>query len=217
MDAPTELRAQVLLFDMDGTLVDSAAIVEDCWRRFASRHGLDAGAILAVSSGRPTIEVIAQFATPGMDPAAETARIEREELDRTEGIREIPGSRRLLESLDPGRWAVVTSAPRELARRRLVAAGLPVPQVLVGADDVTAGKPDPQGYRMAAEALGADPGEAVVFEDAEAGLLAGRAAGAAAVVVGGRTGGAADGLPRLADFRGVTVTAAGSRLRVVLG
>lgn len=216
MDTPTELRARVLLFDMDGTLVDSAEVVEDCWRRFAARHGLDAEAILAVSSGRPTVEVIEQFATPGMDPAAETARIEDEEMDRTEGIREVPGAGRLLASLEPGRWAVVTSAPRELARRRLVAAGLPVPAVLVGADDVSAGKPDPQGYRMAAKALGAGAGEAVVFEDAEAGLLAGRAAGAATVVVGAYAGEAAAGLPRVADLSGARVVADGADLRVVL-
>lgn len=216
MDTPTELRARVLLFDMDGTLVDSAEVVEACWRRFASRHGLDAEAILAVSSGRPTIEVIEQFATPGMDPAAETSRIEDEEMDRTEGIREVRGARRLLESLEPGRWAVVTSAPRELARRRLAAAGLPVPAVLVGADDVSAGKPDPQGYRMAAKTLGSAAGEAVVFEDAEAGLLAGRAAGAATVVVGDYAGEAAAGLPRLADLAGATVVADDEELLVRL-
>lgn len=211
------MRARVLLFDMDGTLVDSAEVVEACWRRFAARHGLDAEAILAVSSGRPTIEVIEQFATPGMDPAAETARIEAEELDRVEGIFEVPGAKALLESLEPGRWAVVTSAPRELARRRLIAAGLPVPAVLVGADDVSAGKPDPEGYRKAAKALGAGPDEAVVFEDAEAGLLAGIASGAAAVVVGGYEGEAAAGLPRVSDLREITVGADGAELVVSVG
>ncbi|WP_211253330.1 HAD-IA family hydrolase, partial [Glycomyces tenuis] len=176
------LPAEVLLFDMDGTLVDSSVAVEGAWRRFAARTGLDAEAILAVAHGRPTVEVIAEFAPPGMDVAAETARIEAEEIDRTEGIVEIAGAAALLESLDPDRWAVVTSATAELARRRLTTAGLPQPKVLVSADDITNGKPDPEGYRMAAEALGAAPGDAVVFEDAEAGLLAGRASGAATVV-----------------------------------
>ncbi|WP_051393163.1 HAD-IA family hydrolase [Glycomyces arizonensis] len=217
MDAVTVLSAEVLLFDMDGTLVDSSASVEDAWRRFAARTGLDAEAILAVAHGRPTVEVIAAFAPPGMDVAAEAARIEAEEVDRTEGIAEIAGAAALLGSLDPDRWAVVTSATTELARRRLAVVGLPQPQVLVSADDITNGKPNPEGYRMAAEALGASPASAVVFEDAEAGLLAGQGSGAATVVVGAYDGPAAEGLPRAADLRSVGTRSNGAGLEVVLG
>lgn len=210
------LAAEVLLFDMDGTLVDSSAAVEGAWRRFAARTGLDAEAILAVAHGRPTVEVIAEFATPGMDVAAETARIEAEEVDRTEGIVAITGAAALLGPLDPDRWAVVTSATTQLARRRLATAGLPRPKVLVSADDVMRGKPDPEGYLAAAEALGSTGAEAVVFEDAEAGILAGRGSGATAVVVGGYDGPAARGLPRVPDLREVRVRSSGSGLEVVL-
>lgn len=216
MNAVTVLPAEVLLFDMDGTLVDSSEAVEAAWRRFASRTGLDAEAILAVSHGRPTVEVIEEFAPAGMDVASETARIEAEEIDRTEGIAEIAGAGVLLRSLDPARWAVVTSATGELARRRLATAGLPQPKVLVSADDITQGKPHPEGYLKAAEALGAAPGGAVVFEDAEAGLLAGRASGAATVVVGGHDGAAAEGLPRVPDLREVRVVRSGPGLEVRL-
>ncbi|MEU6860108.1 HAD-IA family hydrolase [Glycomyces sp. NPDC046736] len=202
----TELAAEVLLFDMDGTLVDSTASVERAWGRFAARHGLDAAAILAVAHGRPTIEVVAQFAPPGVDAAAETDRIEAEEIDRTDGISEIPGAAKLLGSLDPASWAVVTSATRALTVRRLAAVGVPLPKVLVAADDVTSGKPHPQPYLMAAEALGADAKRAVVFEDAPAGLRSALAAGASPVVVGGYEGDEAAGLPRVADLSGVRVT-----------
>ncbi|THV25924.1 HAD-IA family hydrolase [Glycomyces paridis] len=211
-----ELAASVLLFDMDGTLVDSTASVERAWGRFAGRHGLDASAILAVAHGRPTIEVVTQFAPAGVDPVAETDRIESEEIDRTDGISEVPGSAALLGSLDPARWAVVTSATRALTLRRLEAVGIPLPKVLVAADDVVRGKPDPQPYLQAARALGFEASEAVVFEDAPAGLESARAAGAAPVVVGGYRGPAAEGLPRVPDMAAVRVRATDGGLAVSL-
>jgi mannitol-1-/sugar-/sorbitol-6-phosphatase len=211
------LTAAVLLFDMDGTLVDSTASVERAWSRFAARHGLDAAAILAVAHGRPTIEVVAEFAPAGLDAQAETDRIEAEEIDRTDGISEVPGAAALLGSLDPARWAVVTSATRALTLRRLAAVGVPLPKVLVAADDVTNGKPHPQPYLMAAKALGHEASGAVVFEDAPAGLESAKAAGAAPVVVGGYAGEVAVGLPRVADLTAVQVRANGTDLAVTLG
>jgi mannitol-1-/sugar-/sorbitol-6-phosphatase len=210
------LTASVLLFDMDGTLVDSTASVERAWGRFAGRHGLEASAILAVAHGRPTIEVVAEFAPHGVDVVAETDRIEAEEIDRTDGISEIPGSAALLSGLDRDRWAVVTSATRALTVRRLAAVGIPLPKILVAADDVTRGKPHPQPYMLAAKALGFDAAEAVVFEDAPAGLASARAAGAATVVVGDYKGEASEGLPRVPDMLSVSVSASGSGMSVTL-
>jgi len=210
------LTGAVLLFDMDGTLVDSTASVERAWGRFAERHGLDAAAILAVAHGRPTIEVVADFAPRGVDVVAETDRIEAEEIDRTDGISEIPGSAALLGSLDPSRWAVVTSATRALTTKRLAAVGIPLPKLLVAADDVTKGKPHPQPYMKAARALGYDASEAVVFEDAPAGLTSAKAAGAVTVVVGGYRGEAAEGLPRVPDLTAVRVAPNGFDLTVTL-
>lgn len=210
------LTASVLLFDMDGTLVDSTASVERAWGRFAARHGLEASAILAVAHGRPTIEVVAEFAPQGVDVVAETDRIEAEEIDRTDGISEIPGAAALLRALDRERWAVVTSATRALTVRRLAAVGIPLPKILVAADDVTRGKPHPQPYMLAAKALGFDATEAVVFEDAPAGLLSAREAGAATVVVGDYKGEASEGLPRVPDMLSVSVSANGSGMSVTL-
>ncbi|GAA2309866.1 HAD-IA family hydrolase [Glycomyces scopariae] len=210
------LTASVLLFDMDGTLVDSTASVERAWGRFADRHGLEAGAILAVAHGRPTIEVVTEFAPAGVDAVAETDRIEAEEIDRTDGISEVPGAAALLQSLDPSRWAVVTSATRALTLKRLAAVGIPLPKVLVAADDVTRGKPHPQPYLLAARALGFDATDAIAFEDAPAGLASATGAGAATVVVGGYRGEAAAGLPRVADMTGVRVVLDRETLSVTL-
>ena len=190
---------------MDGTLVDSTAVVERTWHRFAERFGLDPRAILQVSHGRPTAETVRTFAPSGVDVETETRRVVASEIEDLDGIVAVPGALHVLTTLPAGRWAVVTSASRELAVRRMTAAGLPVPAVMITADDVTVGKPSPQGYLIAAAELNVAPSATVVFEDAEPGLLAGRAAGAQTVVVGDLTGPAADGLARVLDLTGIGV------------
>ncbi|GAA4913937.1 HAD-IA family hydrolase [Streptomyces coeruleoprunus] len=212
----TELTAHVLLFDMDGTLVDSTEAVERTWRRFAVRHGLDAEVILASAHGRRTAETVARHAPQGVDVAAETEWLVARDIADTRGTVAVPGAAELLAALPPGRWALVTSAGRELAERRMAAAGLPMPDVVVSADDVRRGKPDPEGYLAAAARLGVPPTAAVVFEDAELGLEAAHAAGGSAVVVGPHEGPAALGVPRIADFRDVTVTTTAAGLRLTL-
>lgn len=210
--------AGVLLFDMDGTLVDSGVVVERIWRDFAGRHGLDAQAILAASPGRRSSDVIAQFAPPGMDVAAETVQIVAREVEDDEGIVAVPGAARLLSTLPADRWALVTSAGVALATRRMRAAGLPLPTVLISADDVRRGKPDPEGYLAAAARLGRPAVEALAFEDTDAGLAAIRGAGARPVAVGPENTGRAQGLPWIADFRGVEVEqGADGRLEVRMG
>ena len=94
---------------------------------------------------------------------------------------EVPGVRRFLTSLPAGAWAVVTSCAPDLARLRLSAVGLPIPEVVVTSDDVSNGKPAPDGYRLGAQRLGVDPAACVVFEDAPPGIAAGLAAGARVV------------------------------------
>lgn len=177
-------QVRALLLDMDGTLVDSTAVVERTWHRFARRHGLDPAAILAGSHGRRTGETVALHAPPGVDVAAETARLEAEEVADVEGVVAVPGAAELLAALPPDRWAVVTSAGRQLTERRMAAAGLRLPPTLVSADDVECGKPSPEGYRTAARRLGVRPEETLVFEDAEAGMRAAAAAGAPWISVG---------------------------------
>ncbi|KMS78686.1 hypothetical protein ACH49_14700 [Streptomyces leeuwenhoekii] len=210
------VTAQALLFDMDGTLVDSSAAVERTWRRFSARHGLDPAVVLAGAHGQRTAETVAEHAPPGTDVAAETAWLVAQDLADTRGTVALPGAAELLAQLPGDRWALVTSAGRELAERRMAAAGLPLPEVVVTADDVRRGKPDPEGYLRAAARLGVDPRATVVFEDAELGLRAGRAAGGWTVVVGPHGGDAAVGRPRITDYRDVACVGTGDALRLTL-
>ncbi|MCJ7858153.1 HAD-IA family hydrolase [Corynebacterium kalidii] len=171
-----------ILFDIDGTLVDSTPAVNRAWRSWAARHGIDADAVLAVCHGRRSADTIAEF-LPAEDVAAEAEELERVEAADVDGVVALPGAAELLAALPESAWAAVTSGSRALMRARLAAAGLPVPEVLVAAEDVTEGKPDPQGYRAAARRLGVDPADCLVLEDAPAGLGAGRAAGGRVLAV----------------------------------
>ena len=180
-----EVRAAAVLCDMDGTLIDSTAVVELLWGRFCDEHDVAVDELLAFAHGRPTRQTLVEFLPTSSDHEREAIALEldRRELDTLDGIVEIPGARALLGSLAVP-WAVVTSAPRELALRRMGAAGLPLPEVLVPADEIEHGKPDPSGYLQAAARLGVDISDCVVLEDAEPGVRAGLAAGARVVVVG---------------------------------
>jgi HAD superfamily hydrolase (TIGR01509 family) len=176
------LEPQAVLSDMDGVLVDSAAVIERTWRGFAARHGLDAEYVLERSHGRRARDLI-ELVAPHVDVDAEAARVAQEEVEAASEVRALPGARELTAAVPPGRFAVVTSSTRPLAVARLRAAGLPVPDVLVTAEDVENGKPDPAGYLRAAELLGVDPAHCIVLEDAPAGVEAGRAAGMTVVAV----------------------------------
>lgn len=172
------------LFDMDGTLLDSTAVVQRVWGRWCMRHGFDPAVFIPMIHGVRAIDVITPLALPGVDPLEEAAAIQDEELEDVEGIRPVPGAIDFLNTLPRDRWAIVTSAPMELARRRMTAAGIPVPDVMISGEDVVSGKPDPACYLLGAERLGFDPTQCLVFEDAVAGILAAEAAGADVAVIG---------------------------------
>ena len=211
--APAVLTCDAVLFDMDGTLVDSTAVVERQWGRWAERRGASLAAILAVSHGRPTLETLSLIA-PQWATAEEAAALEASERDDDEGVVAVRGAPALIAALPPMRWAVVTSAGQTLARARLTRAGLTVPAVLVTSNDVSRGKPDPAGYLEAARRLGVRPDRCVVFEDAPVGVTAGLAAGA--TVIGMTTTFATlDGCAnRVADFSAVHVIDAGPPVRL---
>jgi sugar-phosphatase len=165
-----------VLFDMDGTLVDSNACVEKLWREWAAPHNVDIGHLLSVCHGRRNRDVIRDVA-PQLDAARESARFDAREILERDGIRAVTGAAAFLAALPPACWAVVTSASRELATVRLECAGLPIPDVLICADDVRRGKPDPEGYTLAARRLGVPPERCLVVEDTPPGLAAGISAG----------------------------------------
>lgn len=171
----TELACAAILFDMDGTLVDSTECVIRQWRLWAQRHGLELKPILELSHGRPTLETI-QLVAPHLATTEEIQAFDLAESEDREGIHAVRGAALFVSKLPKDRWAVVTSASRRLARIRLELVGLPVPAVLVSADDVRRGKPDPEPYLLAARLLGQAPQSCLVIEDAPPGVDAARAA-----------------------------------------
>ncbi|WP_395334761.1 HAD-IA family hydrolase [Novosphingobium sp. BL-8H] len=168
------LSADALLFDMDGTLVDSTAVSERIWRAWSAKMGVDPEAVLTYSHGRRTLDTTRHFSSTEEIAVASAREIEALEIADEDGTVPIEGAKELLESLPSDRWAVVTSAGPNLAAHRLAAAGLPIPDVLITASDVGTGKPDPEGYLLAAARLGADPQRCIVFEDTFAGHEAAR-------------------------------------------
>lgn len=167
---------EAILFDMDGTLVDSTICVESTWRTWATRHNLDIEKLLKMAHGRQNHETI-RLVAPHLETPEEIAFLVRAEEECRDGIVAVPGARDLVDMLPVERWAVVTSAWRSLAKIRLELAGLPLPAALITADDVKRSKPHPDGYLAAAERLGVEPAECLVFEDAPAGVEAAIAAG----------------------------------------
>jgi sugar-phosphatase len=194
--ALSDIRA--VLFDMDGTLVDSDGAVERAWTVWAAEHGLDAEEAIALAHGSPSEPTVRRM-LPHLDEAGIVASAARQlqlQYDDLSDVVAAPGAHEVLRVLAglglP--WAVVTSADARLAAARLGAAGIAAP-VLVTIDDLSAGKPDPAGYLRAAELLGVPAARCLVVEDADVGLAAGRAAGARTAALRGL-----DGDVRLTDL-----------------
>jgi sugar-phosphatase len=165
-----------ILFDLDGVLVDSTRAVDREWREWARRKGVDGDAVMAIAHGVRTLEVIQRVA-PHLDAEAEVLELESREADHQEGVCVMPGAVALVHSIPEGRWGVVTSGTRLLASARLRFCGLPVPKVLVTADEVARGKPHPEPYLKGAERLGFPAADCLVVEDAPAGIESARAGG----------------------------------------
>jgi sugar-phosphatase len=164
-----------ILFDLDGVLVDSTGSVTRQWKRWAQEQNIDPQKVVEIAHGVRTIEIVRKLA-PHLDAEAEVVRLEKREADDHEGVAVMPGAAELLKAIPDGRWCVVTSGTRYLATSRLKLANLPIPQVLVSADDVSKGKPDPEPYLMGAKLLGVNPSQCLVIEDAPAGTRAAHAA-----------------------------------------
>ena len=167
-------NCSAILFDLDGVLVDSTRSVDRQWRKWAQENNLEPDAVVRAAHGRRTIETVRQVA-PHLNAEAEMRKIERQEVEDTDGVVVMPGAADLLRSIPDGRWCVVTSGTRLLATGRLRVANLPTPGIMVSADDVTKGKPDPEPYLKGAKLLGTKPEECLVIEDAPAGVRAAHA------------------------------------------
>ena len=216
MDDFVNVRCKAILFDMDGTLVDSTHVVERAWGWWAARHDLPTDMVLAFSHGRPTIATMDHF-FPARDNREELKEMELYEEMQLEGIVAVPGAAQVVQALRGHPWAIVTSAWRKLAEARITAAGLPLPDVIVPVDEIRNGKPHPEGFFYAAEQLGVAPEECLVFEDTRPGIEAGLNAGMR--VVGLLRTVPAEQLrhrPLIRDFRDVTIWSEGERLTVEL-
>ncbi|WP_105971490.1 HAD family hydrolase [Streptomyces geranii] len=219
MTVPVVLTARALLLDMDGTLVNSDAVVERIWRRWADRHGLDGDEVMKVVHGRQGYASMAVLLPdrPMERNHADNARMLAEETADLDGVVAIPGAVEFLASLAGLPHALVTSADVALSAARMGAAGLGLPDVRITAESVGASKPDPEGFLKGAAELGVDPADCVVFEDSGAGISAGRSAGMRVVGVGPR---ARRHRPDVVvgDLTGVRVVGVGGgELRVYVG
>jgi sugar-phosphatase len=168
-----------LLVDLDGVLVNSLAAVIRAWTWWAPRHGLDPTPFIN-AHGRTTREAIAELA-PRLDPDLEAASVEDRQMIDTAGVVALPGAMALLTLEQP--LAIVTSSTRPVGLARLRAAGLAIPKVLISAESVGRGKPDPEPCLLAAARLGLAPTDCIVFDDSPAGIQCGKAAGMTVVGV----------------------------------
>lgn len=217
MNAVLWFDCAALIFDLDGTLVDSTDAVVNAWAWWADRHGIDLNTVLAISHGRPSRDVIRELA-----PEADAVEEERIMLAREESavasLALVADADRVLKEANGGAWTVVTSCPLGLAQVRLSAAGLPVPATIVTADQVRNAKPDPEPFLLAASRLRVSPADCLVFEDAPAGIIAAQRALMRVVAVESHK--LPEALPatdaRVPDFRTVHVEKNSTGYRVVI-
>jgi sugar-phosphatase len=170
------IECDAILFDLDGVLIDSTECIERHWREWADRHNIDIGFVLQNAHGVRTIETMKQVA-PHLDLEKEAQAFTDNEIEDTEGVEAIQGSREIIQNLPNHQWAIVTSGSYELVKARMRSANLPFPIHLVTADDVRNGKPSPEPYLTGAKKFGLTPGQCVVVEDSPIGVQSGKAAG----------------------------------------
>ncbi len=182
----TTTRAAALLLDMDGTLVDSRAVVDRVWTEWSLEHGIEPARTLSIIHGRQGQDSMALLLPDRSheENIAENRVLLAAETAQLDGVVAVDGAARLMDDLTGLPHALVTSATRELAAARMGAAGLRMPEVAITAESVTASKPDPEGFLLAAEHLGVDPAACIVVEDSANGIAAGLAAGMRVIGVG---------------------------------
>jgi mannitol-1-/sugar-/sorbitol-6-phosphatase len=177
-----KIACKGVLFDLDGVLADSTPAVARVWSIWAQKHGFDPEETVHRAHGRPSLATIREL-LPGADHAAENAVVERMEIEDIDGVVPLPGALELMSALPAQQWTIVTSCTRPLALVRLRAAGLPIPAKMITSTDITNGKPDPEPYLKGAALLGLHGSDCLVFEDAPAGIRAGKAAGARVIAL----------------------------------
>ena len=177
-----DFTCQAILFDLDGTLIDSAARIRRLWQWWAARRGVPLQALLDVMHGRTAVETI-RLAAPQLVAEDEVEALETEEISDMHDVHAYPRALDLLRRLDGAPWAIVTSGTARVAEARIGHVHLPRPPVLITADLIQAGKPSPEAYLLAAQRLDIRPPDCVVIEDAPVGVQAGKAAGMRVIAI----------------------------------
>lgn len=176
------MEFDAILFDMDGTLINSSHACARIWGRWAEHYGLDKEQVIHQSHGRRPEDTALSILGAEADIKSAVELFTKEEAKEKE-VTTITGAKELLEQLPPNKWAIVTSSTENIAKERLAYCKLPYPASLVTAEKVTKGKPDPEGYLLAAKELGVDIKKCLVIEDAPGGIEAGHKAGAFVIVL----------------------------------
>ncbi|KAJ1850946.1 DL-glycerol-3-phosphatase [Coemansia sp. RSA 2703] len=214
------IKVKGVLFDMDGTLVDTTILVEKGWMAKAAQYNLDGAELIKHTHGRPCLDIFRMFFPPECHTPEYAQAYEDEHIEITDGLVAVPGVHEIINAIPPSKWAVVTAASRKWASTRIFQAGLPQPTHMVADDDVKLGKPHPEGYLKGAEALGLAASDVVVFEDAVNGVKAGLAAGA--MVIGLVTSTTEENLRSagahfvVRDFREIQVVDNGDHLELII-
>jgi mannitol-1-/sugar-/sorbitol-6-phosphatase len=177
-----QISCKALLFDLDGVLIDSTPVVVRVWSQWARERGFDPDDIVKRVHGRPSMTTIREL-LPDADHEAENRELERRELLDLDGVVPLPGVIKLLASLPPDRWTIVTSGTRPLVDVRMRTAGITPPARFITAEDISIGKPDPEPYLKGATLLGFASQDCIVVEDSAAGVRSGKAAGARVIAV----------------------------------
>ena len=180
------LNCKAILFDLDGTKVDSALRLQRLWQEWGRRHGIDPESIMDVMHGRRAGETISLLA-PHLSVRDEVSLLENDEINDMTGVRPYPAAKAILDRLSPGQWAIVTSGSLRVVSARLQHVGLPTPEIFITGDDVKSGKPAPDGDQLAASRLYVNPSDCIVVEDAPAGVQAGKSAGMRVIAIASST------------------------------
>ena len=176
-------KFEAFLFDLDGTLVDSNGIVERVMEAWCQQNGVSYSEIKNSNHGSRSVDTVAAVA-PHLDAVQAAADIEAGERAELADLREIEGARSFLSQVPRGRWGIATSSYLLTAKAKIRAASIPIPSVLVAADEVLEGKPHPEAYLKASMELGYRPEDCLVFEDSETGVRSALNAGCRVFVVG---------------------------------
>lgn len=169
-----------LLFDLDGTLVDSSEPIKRAWISTAEEAGIPLAKLVGfhgIPAGQTLRTLLADRSETEINHWIEV--ITQKEVEDTQGIKANPGAYELFEHLAQTNtpWTIVTSCTRDLAVARLSAVDLPIPENLVTADQVTRGKPHPEPFQLGAQRLALAPAACYAVEDSIAGLKSAQDAG----------------------------------------